>query len=52
MQVKSLIEKNRPCAKLIKSKYSNQPEQIYREEAQRQTLHNLSKKQKQNINLN
>ena len=50
-QLEILIEEDIPCAKFVKSKYLNQPEQICTEEAQREALHNSSKGQKEDINL-
>ena len=45
------IQENMSCAKFVKSKYANQPEQIFAEEAQREAIHKLSIDQTQDVNL-
>ena len=37
--LKTLIQENIQCAKFVKSKCGNQPEKIYRKEAQREAIH-------------
>ena len=51
-QLKTLIQENIPCAKFVKSKYANQPEKNFTEEAQREAIHKSSIDQTQDINLN
>ena len=50
-QLKILIQENIRCAKFVKSKFPNQPEKCFTEEAQREATHKSSIDQTQGINL-
>ena len=51
-QLKTLIQENIPCAKLVKEKCANLPEKSFTEEAQREVIPKSSINQTQDINLN